>query len=182
MPFIITKQSINMVSAQAVYCLWNHGQTYSFMSPVKQKWSVQRAAKKMSAGKAFAKTGAFHFMQKYIIHCNKSAFENARNAEESLSELYLRCLEYAHMHHFESVAIPLWASAFGELSPAQVYDIVGGVIQRFLQKNEICVYLRVPGDNTVTLEWSVVEEMRQKALRRHPVTKKQILREVFFQK
>ena len=120
MPLIITKKPITTLPVQGFFCMWNQQQTDASMLSIMEKWSVKRAVKKLENGRDFAKTGAYHFSAKYIVHIKEPKNTGSGDRKQPVTALFSQCLKYAHDQLMDSIALPLWSSAFADLSAIEV--------------------------------------------------------------
>ena len=162
MPLIITKKPITTLPVQGFFCMWNQQQTDASMLSIMEKWSVKRAVKKLENGRDFAKTGAYHFSAKYIVHIKEPKNTGSGDRKQPVTALFSQCLKYAHDQLMDSIALPLWSSAFADLSAIEVYQTAVDTIRSFLERSNITVYLCIKSERVIELDESLVDEISEK--------------------
>lgn len=155
MPLIITKKSIDQVPVQAAFYMWNNRDADLLMLPIKNRWSVKRALKKLNSGKDFVRTKGYAFSADSIIHLKQPNI-NSNNQEEIISSLYLKCLKYAQKEIINCVAFSLWSTVFNQLSESEAYELVIETIRDFLDENNMTVYLCLNSEKVIVIdEWKI---------------------------
>ena len=155
MPLIITKKSIDQVPVQAAFYMWNNRDADLLMLPIKNRWSVKRALKKLNSGKDFVRTKGYAFSADSIIHLKQPNI-TSQDQEKKISSLYLKCLKYAKKELISCVAFPLWSTVFEQLPESNAYVSVIETIRDFLDENNMTVYLCLKSEKAIVIdEWRI---------------------------
>lgn len=159
MSLILTSESMSKLPVQAVFTAWNYSNEERFISPLRNKWFIKRAYKKLDSGADFVKTGGYDFRAENIIHTKIPHIKGYYNQKNAVSSLYLKCLEYAKEERLRSIAIPLWRDEFDELQYSEIYELVTDTIIEFLYSYNLKVYLRLTTALCIEIDKQTVDEV-----------------------
>lgn len=150
MPFTIVRQDITKMKVDAIVNAVGKNQ-------------LQSACHKLSpieTGQAVI-TSAFNLPSKYIIHTVGPTY-NLQNPEESeklLVDAYTNCLKLATENKVKSIAFPLISSGIYGYPKAEALLIARETIIKYLEHNDLLIYLTVFNKDEFTLNQKLVGEI-----------------------
>ena len=180
MPFKIVRNDITKMQVDAIVNTANKAPVYSTGTDaaVYQAAGPEAllAARKqigvLQEGEA-AITAGFRLPAKYIIHAVSPRYIDGTCGEaDRLRTCYMRSLELAKQYHCESIAFPLIATGNFGYPKAEGLEIALQVINNFLMREEMVIYLVVFDQESVRLSGQLYENI-ESFIDKHYVAEKQ---------
>lgn len=169
MPFLMIRNDITKVPADAIVnpankrLLMGSGTSEAiYLSADIDK--LTRACNKIGhcdLGKAVI-TDAFDLPAKYIIHAvGPKWIDGKHNEEKYLYSAYTESMILAKKYHLKSIAFPLLSSGNYKYPKKQAMDIAVKAIRKFLENNDMLVYLVMYDKEAVTISKKLFSNIKE---------------------
>lgn len=107
-------------------------------------------------------TGAYKLDAKYVIHTVGPKYSGGdRGEKELLESCYKTALALAKEHGCETVAFPLISSGIYRYPKAEAFRVASDTICRFLEENEMTVYLVIFSKSDYAMDGELYEDIER---------------------